>query len=651
MSVLIRILITVFITGSATTLAVERRVEANRTIEGIPEISNELLSRVAQYSNIRSARHLSWHPSGKSLLITTRFGDTRQLHLLSQPLGIRIQLTFYQEPVSSARFSPASDSNSLLFSKDIGGDENYQIYHLDLNDGKTRQMTPSGSRNGRISWSNSGKYFAYMSNRDDPRRFDVWVSQVDDPGSARMLVKGTGFYWGPGAWSPDDSKLLVMQVVSAVDTRPYIVDVTSGQMDRIGPADQIAAYGNAEFTTDGKSLYFSTDLDTEFTRLARFDLEAEQITTITSDIDWAVSGIEMSHDRKQLAFVTNEDGISQLYLLKTRDDTYKRVKEIPQGLIYGLDFAPDNHRIAMTLGRATSPADVYVYKPRKRSLVRWTKSEVGGLNADNFVDAKLIHYPTYDQVDGAQRMIPAFVYKPELVNKGLSKRLPVMISIHGGPEGQVRPGFSTRVQSLVNELGIIVITPNVRGSAGYGKHYISLDNGLKREDSVRDIGSLLDWIVTQPDMDPERVGVIGGSYGGYMVLGSLTLYSDRIRAGIEYYGISNFVTFLQNTSDYRRDHRRQEYGDERKPEIFEYLNRTAPINNVDKITSPLFVLQGINDPRVPASESEQIVREVRENGKDVWYLLFDDEGHGFRKKPNQDYSNATVLKFIEEYLM
>lgn len=647
MSFLIRIVIVIFITAPLTGLAVERRIEGNRTLEGVPDISDQLINRVAQYSNIRSAFHLSWHPSGDSLLISTRLADTNQLHLVSQPLGVRTQLTFYREPVTSGQFSPAKESNSLLFSRDIGGDENYQIFYFNLNDGKTAQLTPSGSRNSAISWSNDGEYFAYMSNRDDPRRFDVWLSKVDDPDSARMLVKGSGFYWYPGGWSQDDTKLLVRQVVSAVDSRPYIVDVESGKMNRIGPADQKAAYGSGEFSADGQSLYLSSDLGSDFSKLQKFNLDTGQMTTITSDINWGVSGVDMSSDGKQLAFATNEDGISRLYLLNTRNDSYTQVKEIPEGLIYSFSFAPGDSRIALTLSTATSSADVYVFRPRNRSLTRWTRSEAGGLNVDNFVDAKLIHYPTYDQVDGAARMIPAFVYKPKTVDK----RLPVMISIHGGPEGQVRPGFSARVQSLVNELGIIVITPNVRGSAGYGKRYINLDNGLKREDSVRDIGSLLDWIKTQPDMDLDRVGVIGSSYGGYMVLGSLTLYSDRIRAGVEYFGISNFVTFLQNTSDYRRDHRRQEYGDERKPEIFEYLNRTAPINNVDKITAPLFVLQGANDPRVPASESEQIVEAVRENGMDVWYLLFDDEGHGFRKKPNQNYSDAAVLKFIEQYVM
>ena len=360
MFVLVRILITMLVVSPLTTLAVERRVEANRTIEGVPDISKELLDRAGQYSNIRSARHLSWHPSGNSMLVRTRLGDTNQLHQVSQPLGARHQLTFYKEPVNSARFSPARDANSLLFTRDIGGDENYQIFRLNLNDGNTMQMTPSGSRNGNISWSNDGKRFAYMSNRADPGRFDVWVSNADDPDSARMLVKGTGFYWRPGAWSEDDQKILVLQVVSAVDTRPYVVDVDSGEMTRIGPAEKKAAYGRGDFAADGKRIYIASDLGTEFTQLRKFDLDTGDMNTITADIPWGVTALDMSPDRKQLAFVTNEDGISKLYLLKTRNDSYKQVPEIPHGLIYGFEFAPDANRIAMTLGRATSPADVYV---------------------------------------------------------------------------------------------------------------------------------------------------------------------------------------------------------------------------------------------------------------------------------------------------
>jgi dipeptidyl aminopeptidase/acylaminoacyl peptidase len=389
-----------------------------------------------------------------------------------------------------------------------------------------------------------------------------------------------------------------------------------------------------------------SDEGTEFTQLRKIDITTGKSENLSKAIPWNVSGLTISPNGRSIAFATNEDGISKVYLLDTRNHRYKPVKNLPNGLIYNLEFSPDSKRLAYTLNSATSAADVYVMDIRSSRVTRWTESEIGGLNPDNFVEAELIHYPTFDTVEGKPREVPAFVYRP----KAKQDRYAVMISIHGGPEGQVRPYFSSTVQYLTGEVGAIVITPNVRGSSGYGKTYLGLDNGLKREDSVRDIGALLDWIKTQKDMDASRIGVIGGSYGGYMVLASMTHYNDQLALGVNSFGVSNFVTFLENTSDYRRDHRRQEYGDERIPEVRRYLNQTAPMNNTEKIKKPLFVLQGANDPRVPASESEQIVSKVRSNGTDVWYVLFHDEGHGFRKKANQDYRNAALGLFLKKHL-
>ena len=627
--------------------AAERIITGNRATENIPPLDKAELDRARQYSNIRSSSNLSWTHDGKAILVSTRFGSTRQLHLVESPLGARKQLTFYSEPVTSGEFSPIK--NEILFSRDSGGDENYQVFKLDMDTGLTTQLTIDGRRNSGHLWSHDGTKFAYMSNREDMSRFDIWVGSTSDAADAKKIVTGTGFYWIPIAWSHDQRKLLVKQVVSAVDSRPFVVDIATGKMDRLGPADVIASYGGfskAVFSKDDKGIYIQSDLGTEFTQLRYFDLSSGEMTNLTADIPWNVASIDLAPNGKQLAFTTNEDGISKLYLLNTRSGKYKQMRNIPTGVISNIRFSPDSKQISLTLNRATAAADVYVYNLSKSALTRWTESEIGGLNAERFVESELIHYPTFDSKDGAPRQIPAFVYKPKKVNG----KLPVMISIHGGPEGQVRPYFSSRTQYLVNELGTIVITPNVRGSSGYGKTYLGLDNGLKREASVKDIGALIDWIETQPDMDASRIGVIGGSYGGYMVLASMTHYNDKIRAGINFFGVSNFVTFLENTSDYRRDHRRQEYGDERIPEMRAFLNKTAPMNNVSKISKPLFVLQGANDPRVPASESEQIVSRVRANGAEVWYVLFDDEGHGFRKKPNQDFSNAAIGAFLKKHL-
>jgi dipeptidyl aminopeptidase/acylaminoacyl peptidase len=624
-----------------------RRTEGNRTIEAIPDIAPSALARAAQYSNIRSASNSSWHPNGDSILISTRFAATRQLHIVSEPLGSRKQMTFFSEPIHSASFSPSS--NQILYGRDKGGNENFQAFLLNIDSGLTRQLTTDGSRNSGLLWSPDGQQFAYMTNREDPARFDIWTSPIDKPDQATKLVTGTGFYWVPIDWSPDQSQLLVKQVVSAVDSRPFVVDIKSGKMQRLGNPDKTVSYGGfggGFFAKDGKGVYLPSDEDSEFTHLRYIDLASGETQNLSGNIPWNVSGLTISPDGKHVAFATNEDGISRVYLLNTRSKQYRALSSIPAGLAYNLQFSPDSRRLAYTLNTATSAADVYTIALRSDKITRWTESEIGGLNPDNFVPAELVHYPTFDQVAGAPREIPAFIYRP----KEKREKYPVMISIHGGPEGQVRPYFSSTVQYLAGEAGAIVITPNVRGSRGYGKTYLGLDNGLLREDSVGDIGALLEWIKTQDDMDATRVGVIGGSYGGYMVLASMVHYSDQLALGVNSFGVSNFVTFLENTSDYRRDHRRQEYGDERIPEIRDYLNTTAPMNNTDRIQKPLFVLQGANDPRVPASESEQIVSKVRSNGTEVWYVLFDDEGHGFRKKPNQDYRNAALGLFLEKHL-
>jgi dipeptidyl aminopeptidase/acylaminoacyl peptidase len=359
----------------------------------------------------------------------------------------------------------------------------------------------------------------------------------------------------------------------------------------------------------------------------------------------------ISDDRTRAAFSMNVEGRSKIYLLDLLSREFEQVNKVPVGLGGGLEFSPDGRKLGMTLNTAKTPSDSFVLALGEGALEygeleRWTYSEVGGLDTDSFIEPELVHYLTFDSDDGGPETIPAWVYRP--AGEGPH---PVIINIHGGPEGQARPSFSSTYQMWLNKLGAVVIRPNVRGSAGYGKHYMSLDNGFKREDSVRDIGALLDWIATQPDMDKNRVAVFGGSYGGYMVLASAVHYSDRLAAAVDVVGISNFVTFLENTQDYRRDLRRAEYGDERDPAMREHLQSISPLTHVDKIKIPMLVVQGQNDPRVPVTEAIQVVDALRANGNPVWYMNALNEGHGYRKKENRDvYAQATVM-FLQKYLV
>jgi dipeptidyl aminopeptidase/acylaminoacyl peptidase len=455
-------------------------------------------------------------------------------------------------------------------------------------------------------------------------------------------------------FSPDGKKLLVIKGVSIAESYPGEVDLTTGKLEMFPIDGGKAAVGDFSYAPDGKSVYYISDepvngVAQEFRTLRHHNPASGKVDVLSAKIPWDVEGYSIAEDGRHLAYVTNEDGISRLRVLALPGHREIALPKLPIGVFGAGAFSPDGKRLALTLNTATSPSDVYVIDLDKATLARWTQSEVGGLDTAKFVAPTLIRYPTFDSVDGKRRTIPAFYYRPANVPAG--RKLPVIINIHGGPEAQSLPTFNPTAQFLVNDMGVAMLVPNVRGSSGYGKTYLSLDNAEKREDSVKDIGALLDWIAQQPELDASRVGVVGGSYGGYMVLASLVHFSDRIRAGIDVVGISHFGTFLRNTESYRRDLRRVEYGDERDPAMAAIFERISPLNHAGKIRAKLFVAQGKNDPRVPWTEAEQIVKAVRANGQPVWYLLYTDEGHGFRKKSNNDYFNAASMLFWQEHLL
>jgi len=624
------------------------REVGNLVIDGIPDIPPRIVERMNQYQNVRSAGFLDWNPNGPGILISTRFAETSQIHYVERPGGARQQLTFFKEPVGGGSYYPGKDRNGFLFSMDTGGAEFFQLFYFDRDAGQSTLLTDGKSRNTGGLWSHDGKWIAYSSTLRNGRDSDIRLMRVDKPGASDLLVEAQGA-WGASDWSPDNSKLLVQHYVSANESYLYWCDVATKKLTQINPQkDKKIAYGDALWSKDGRGVYYASDENGEFQQLIYDELATGKKTIITGNLLWDVDDIALSDNGRRLAYVTNEDGISKLYVfdLQTKWEEMD-LPPLPVGLIFGLEFSKDGNELGMTLNTSQTSGDVYSINLATKELVRWTFSEVGGLKTEKFVTPQLIRYPTFDKVTNKPRMIPAFYYKPQ----NASGKTPVIISIHGGPEGQARPGFSSTYQYLVNELGIAVLVPNVRGSSGYGKTYLAMDNGYKREESVKDIGALLDWIAQQPELDASRVGVTGGSYGGYMTLATLCTYNDRIRAAVDVVGISNFVTFLESTQEYRRDLRRVEYGDERDPKMREFLTKISPTTNAAKITKPLFVIQGLNDPRVPATESEQMVKTVRKNGGNVWYLVAKDEGHGFRKKVNRDYQTNAESLFWETFLL
>lgn len=609
-------------------------------IRSVPIVPAEIEERLRQYQNTRAAVFHGWSPDGNGLLIATRFGNTAQLHRVYEPGGRRDQITFFDEPVTG-RFIPKASDGALLLSMSQGGSEKDQIYLFDEESGRARRLTDGRSRNVLQAVTRDGTKIAFASNARNGRDTDLYVAQPRVAGSLKLVLKSDGEFWEAEDWSGDGSKLLINRYVSINESYPAILDVATGNKRMIPiPTKPPVSFESLRFSPDSKSVYLATDARGEFRQLARLDLETLRYTWLTDNIPWDVDAIEVDPKTGRVAFTVNEDGASVLHLLE--GDRTSRVDH-PPGVITGLEFSPDGGRLGFTLARYDAPADAYSITPADRKLVRWTYSEVGGLNPATFIPPAPIRFASFDG-----RKIPAYVYRP----RGASREnpVPVLIMIHGGPEAQFRPFFSGFEQFFINELGFAVIAPNVRGSAGYGKTYLKLDNAEKREDSVRDIGSLLDWIATQPDLDAKRVAVMGGSYGGYMVLASLTHYSNRIRAGVDIVGVASFNTMLKTTSAYRRDLRRAEYGDERDPKMQAFFRRIDPLNNAGNIHSALLVAHGRNDPRVPFSEAEQIVAKVRANGNTVWTVYADNEGHGFQKKANRDYLNDVIALFLKRNL-
>ncbi|MCC6215460.1 MAG: alpha/beta fold hydrolase [Polyangiaceae bacterium] len=626
--------------AAASDAPVSAAPPAALVLDGTPAVPAALRDRLGRYLETRAAPLASLSDDGRAVLVTTRFGQTAQTHLVRAPLGARTQLTFGGEPASRASFVPGR-ADAIVFATDAGGNEQFQLHRQDLATGEVRLLTDGRSRNESYAWAWDGSRLAYSSNARNGRDMDVWWSDGKSASASRLFLERSG-HWTPLELSRDGKRLLLQEYVSINDSRIFLADTETGAVTRITPEAPVAAHRAAALDPSGQRLWLTSDRAGEFNELYEVDLSRPEAPwrPLSRHVSWNVEAVALSPDARSLAFTTNEDGYSVLRILDTASRRDRVVAGVPRGVISGLRFARRASVLGFTFSSATTPGDAYTYDLGRGRVERWTESELGGLPRERFAEPTLVRFPSFDG-----RSIPAFYYAA----KGAGPR-PVVVWIHGGPEAQARPELSALIQYLVAESGISVLVPNVRGSDGYGKTYLQADDGVRREDSVKDIGALLDWVATRPELDAKRVAVIGGSYGGYMVLASLVHFGERLAAGVDVVGIAHFVTFLENTSAYRRDLRRAEYGDERDPAMREHLTRISPATNAARIRRPLFVAHGQNDPRVPASEAEQIVAAVRGAGQEVWYMLARNEGHGFTKKENRDTFSLLAILFLEKHL-
>jgi dipeptidyl aminopeptidase/acylaminoacyl peptidase len=632
---------------AAASLAAQDSVLAppeNVVVDGIPALPRTLQSQIAPYTRARAAELLSWHPQRREMLIATFFGNVAQVHLVKMPRGARTQLTFFDDrPTRGVSYQPTNGSYFILL-KDSAGNQNAQIYRYDFTDAKITLLTDGRSLNSAGVWAHRGDRIAYTSTRRTGRDADLYVVKPLEPQSTRMVVALEGGDWNALDWAPDDRSILMQQRRSINESRLWRIDVQTAVRTLLTPDSSPTAYEAPKFTADGSGLYVLTDQGEEFQRLAVLDLQTHRLRFLTAAIPWDVYQYEVSPDGATIAVVTNEDGLLVLRLLDARTGRERKLpgrKERITG-VFGMSWHPSGRWLGVTRDSGRETADAYALDVTTGVLERWTFSETG-IDTRRFVEPELIRWKSEDG-----RMISGFLYRPPARFTG---KRPVVVDIHGGPEGQFQPYFLGRYNYIMNELGIAMLFPNIRGSSGYGKTFVKLDDGVLRENAYRDMGALLDWIAAEPSLDASRVMVTGASYGGHMALVVAARYPERIRCAVDIYGPSNLVTFLEHTADYRRDQRRAEYGDERDSTARAFMERTAPLTNAAKITKPLLVVQGANDPFVPPSESEQMIRAVRANGVPVWYLLAKDEGHGFVKKATGDYQLYATVMFIKTYLL
>jgi len=605
---------------------------------GIPNLKDEKNLQLESYLKQTATYFNDWCYNNEGVLIRKRSEDTFQAFYMSQAESNLKQLTNFKEPVSRLRSTPNQQLNGFVYDIDTGGNEQNQIYYYDLPTGKSHLITDGKSKNDFSLWNHAGDELVYCSNAINQIDFHIFSTKIntDLQFENTLLFKEAG-KWYPVCWSLDDRFLIVSKFISALESEPYILEIATGKLKKIFNSNKKVAFSRLLFSKLNNLLYIISDEDTNYLKLRLLDISTGEQELLTGKLNWNVESIALDKTGNHLAFISNENGYYTLYLMDTKTHRYKPLPNIPKGQVSQIKFDETGNFLAMNISSNTYASEVFVYDIKNLNIKKWTSNSSSLTNKLTYIEPTLIHYPTFDIQNGVQRKIAAFCYLPDK-----SGNYPTLIHIHGGPEGQFLPDHQPFFQYLINQFGIAIVAP---------KNNIALDDGYKREDSVKDIGALLNWIEKHPNLNEKQVGLIGGSYGGYMVYAAMIHYAQQIACGISRVGISNFVTFLENTQAYRRDMRREEYGDERVPEMRKFLQAISPTTNAHKILKPLLIVQGGNDPRVPESESKQMYNSLNKNEIPVWYILAKDEGHGFKKKNNIDYYYKVAIAFLKQYLL
>ncbi|HEU4390789.1 MAG TPA: alpha/beta fold hydrolase [Blastocatellia bacterium] len=617
----------------------------NLIVEGIPKIPASLADTTKLFRNTFSDSILGWSPLKEEVVALRQTYTSWPVMSVPSPGGNPGVVCYVPGRTRRAYYAP--NGKYLVFSvDDASGAELSQLYRQDIGSSQRVLLTDGKSKNLYPIWSNSGEWLAYSSNRRNGKDLDVYIVNPNDPKTDRMVAQLSGEDWAVFDWSPDDRQLILSDFRTGNESYLWVLDLRTGAKRLVTPAGETETVFNgsfAQFSADGKGIYHATDRSSEFQRLAYLDLKSGRYTYLTKNINWDVEESILSPDRSRLAFTINEDGVSRLHVLNTASGKEEQVPQIPIGVISKLTWHKNGNLLGFSYSSATAPGDIYSVDLTNRKLTRWTRSVAGVRNAEELRDPELIRWKSFDG-----RTISGFLYSPPARHTGSR---PVLIDIHGGPRIQFRPSFDEQDSSLILDQGIAIIYPNIRGSSGYGKTFHLLDNGVLRADCTRDIGALLDWIKTRPELDSTRVAVRGFSYGGYVALSTATTYGSRIRGAISISAASNLRTLMETTDKWNQDRWRREYGDERDPKTSRFMEATAPLNHVATLTVPLLLVHGEKDSRIPASESRQLVAAVKKRGTPLWLLLARDEGHAFTSSRTRDFMFFSQVLFLREFLI
>jgi dienelactone hydrolase len=620
----------------------------NLKVDGAPPVPRALADEVAKYGDFRGHRLLDWHPERREAIVARRAGNTTQVFRIAGPGAFPEQVTDFSEPVWNASFPPRGSAEYFLFARDEGGNERYRLFRFDLGARTATAVSPADRRASGGQWTRAGDRFFYLAvttgSRAESSALTTELRAVDprDPATDRLFGALPGIGWGIGDVSRDAGRLVLTEFVSVNESYLWVFDVAEGTRRLITPkrTGMPVRHSSPVFTADGKGVLATSDRESQFRRLVNIDIATGTERVVVAH-PWDILGLAVAEDGRRLAYFTNEDGASVVRAFDLRTARPIQLPPVPTGSVGNLRWNADNRTLGFTLSSANDPSAVHAIDVEAGRLERWSVPEPRPDVPGPFVEPELVRWKSFDG-----RTISGYLYVPN--PRRFSGPRPVIIDIHGGPESQWRPGFLGRMNYWLEEAGVALLFPNVRGSTGYGKTFVSLDDGMRRGDAVKDIGALLDWIGREARLDAKRVMVSGSSYGGYMSLATATTYPERIACAASDVGIANFVSFLENTESYRRDLRRVEYGDERDPAMRTYLQSISPLTHASRIRRPLLVSHGENDPRVPVAEARSIAQTVRKNGLPVWSLVATDEGHGFAKRANAEHLFVTSVLFGRE---